>query len=212
MSFTIDMTMMYAVHDALRRELERIARVTARIDDDPRQVLGTAVGWEMFKRYLHAHHTAEDETVWPVMERLLATRPDDLALLAAMESEHAAIEVLLGAVDAAIADRDSGPQRLGDLVDALVSGLSGHLKHEESEALPLIDATLTQQQWQRLGQRQAELVGADAPRYLPWLLDEMDPAKIAAVLSRMPEPLRVAYRDEWRANYADLRLWARADA
>jgi hypothetical protein len=40
----------------------------------------------------------------------------------------------------------------------------------------------------------------------------MDPAKIAAVLSRMPEPLRVAYRDEWRANYADLRLWARADA
>jgi iron-sulfur cluster repair protein YtfE (RIC family) len=212
MSFTIDMTMMYAVHDALRRELERIARVTARIDDDPRQVLGTAVGWEMFKRYLHAHHTAEDETVWPVMERLLAIRPDDLALLAAMESEHAAIEVLLGAVDAAIADRDSGPQRLGDLVDALVSGLSGHLKHEESEALPLIDATLTQQQWQRLGQRQAELVGADAPRYLPWLLDEMDSAKIAAVLSRMPEPLRVAYRDEWRANYADLRLWARADA
>ena len=57
----------------------------------------------MFKRYLHAHHTAEDETVWPVMERLLAGPPDDLALLAAMESEHAAIDGLLGAVDAAIA-------------------------------------------------------------------------------------------------------------
>jgi iron-sulfur cluster repair protein YtfE (RIC family) len=212
MSFKIDMTMMYAVHDALRRELERIARVTARIDDDPRHLLGPAVGWEMFKRYLHAHHTAEDELVWPVMERLLAGPPDDLALLAAMESEHAAIDGLLGAVDAAIADRDSGPQRLGDLVDALVTGLSGHLRHEESEALPLIDATFTEQQWQRLGQRQAELIGADAPRYLPWLLDDMDPARIAAVLSRIPEPLRVAYRDEWRANYADLRLWPPARA
>lgn len=210
MSFTIDMTMMYAVHDALRRELERIARVTARIDDDPRRVLGTAVGWEMFKRYLHAHHTAEDETVWPVMERLLAGRPDDLALLAAMESEHAAIDPLLDAVDAAVADRDSGTQRLGDLVDALVTGLSGHLKHEETEALALIDATLTEQQWQRLGQRQAELIGADAPRYLPWLLDDADPARIAAVLSRIPEQLRDAYRDEWRANYADLRLWGPA--
>ncbi len=212
MSFTMDMTMMYAIHDALRRELERIARVTTRIDDDPRQVLRTAVGWEMFKRYLHAHHTAEDETVWPVMKRLLAGRPDDLALLAAMESEHAAIDPLLEAVDVAIADRDSGPQRLRDLVDALVTGLSGHLKHEENEALALIDATLNEQQFQRLGQRQAELIGADAPRYLPWLLDDMDPARIAAVLGRIPEPLRVAYRDEWQAQYADVRLWAPAGA
>ncbi len=212
MSFTMDMTMMYAIHDALRRELERIARVTTRIDDDPLQVLRTAVGWEMFKRYLHAHHTAEDETVWPVMKRLLAGRPDDLALLAAMESEHAAIDPLLEAVDVAIADRDSGPQRLRDLVDALVTGLSGHLKHEENEALALIDATLNEQQFQRLGQRQAELIGADAPRYLPWLLDDMDPARIAAVLGRIPEPLRVAYRDEWQAQYADVRLWAPAGA
>jgi hypothetical protein len=31
------MTMMFARHNALRRELERIARVTARTDDDPRE-------------------------------------------------------------------------------------------------------------------------------------------------------------------------------
>jgi iron-sulfur cluster repair protein YtfE (RIC family) len=212
MGSKIDMTMMYAMHDALRRELERIARVTARIDDDPRRLLGAAVGWAMFKSYLHAHHIAEDETVWAVMERLLADRPDDLALLAAMESEHASIDALLGAVDAAVADRDSGPQRLGDVVDALAAGLGGHLRHEETEALPLIDVTLTEQQWQRLGQRQAELIGADAPRYLPWLLDDMDPARVTAVLSRIPAPFRVAYRDEWQARYAGLRLWPAASA
>jgi hypothetical protein len=34
MAFKNDMTMMYAVHDALRRELDRIARVTARAERD----------------------------------------------------------------------------------------------------------------------------------------------------------------------------------
>jgi hypothetical protein len=204
MNFKMDMTMMYAVHDALRRELERIARITARVDDDPRRVLGTAIGWELFKRYLHAHHTAEDQTIWPDLLRLLADRPDDLALLAAMESEHAAIDPMLDAIDAAIADRDSS---LPDRVDALVVGLRWHLKHEENEALPLIDATLTDEQFRRLGQRQAELIGADAPRYLPWLLDDLNPATVAEVLTRIPEPLRAAYHDEWRAGYADLPLW-----
>jgi Hemerythrin HHE cation binding domain len=207
MSFRNDMTMMYAVHDALRRELERIARIAARPGDDPRPVLRAAAGWEMFKSYLHIHHTAEDETVWPVMEPLLAGRPDDLALLAAMESEHAAIDPLLSAIDAALADRDYGTQRLGGLVDALVTGLSAHLRHEEDEALALIDVTLTEQQVQRLGQRQAELIGADASRYLPWLLDGVPPNLAAAVLSRVPGPARAAYRDQWRAAYGDLRLW-----
>jgi hypothetical protein len=207
MSFTNDMTMMYAVHDALRRELGRIAAIAARPGDDPRPVLRAAAGWEMFKRYLHIHHTAEDETVWPVLAPLLAGRPDDLALVAAMESEHAAIDPLLGAVDAALADRDYGPQRLGALIDALVTGLSGHLRHEEDEALALIDATLTEEQVGRLGQRQAELIGADAARYLPWLLDGTSPEATAAVLARVPGPARTAYREQWRAAYGDLRLW-----
>jgi hemerythrin-like domain-containing protein len=207
MTFKNDMTMMYVVHAALRRELERIARITARMDDEPRQVLSAAAGWELFKNYLHIHHTAEDETVWPVLQQLLAGRPEDLALVAAMESEHAAIDPMLAAVDAALADRDYGAQRLGDLVDALVTGLSRHLRHEEDEALALIDATMTEQQFQRLGERQAELIGADAARYLPWLLDDTDPAMIAVVLSGMPEPVRIAYQSQWRAAYDDMRLW-----
>ena len=95
MSFRNDMTMMFTVHDALRRELGRIAAIAARPGDDPRRVLRAAAGWELFKGYLHIHHTAEDETVWPVMAPLLAGRPADLALVAAMEAEHAAIDPLL---------------------------------------------------------------------------------------------------------------------
>src|SRR5262252_9293921 len=120
-AFGFDMTMMYAMHDALRRELVRIARVTANRQQDPQQMLGTAVGWEMFKSYLRVHHTSEDDALWPVMSRELASRPDDLALVDAMETEHAAIDPLLNAIDAAIADHGSGPGRLGDLTDGLVT-------------------------------------------------------------------------------------------
>jgi hypothetical protein len=28
---------------------------------------------------------------------------------------------------------------------------------------------------------------------------------------RMPEPLRIAYQDEWRVAYAGLRPWGRGD-
>jgi hypothetical protein len=78
MSSKLDMTAMYAAHDALRREMELLARTAARVDDDPRRILGTAVGWELFKKSLHVHHTAEDDALWPAMHEAAADHPDDL--------------------------------------------------------------------------------------------------------------------------------------
>lgn len=89
-----DMTIMYAFHDALRRDLERLARVTARADDDPKHILRTAVGWEMFKSYLQLHHSAEEDLLWPPMRDALAVDSPGMALLDATEAEHAAIDPL----------------------------------------------------------------------------------------------------------------------
>ncbi|GGM26517.1 hemerythrin domain-containing protein [Dactylosporangium sucinum] len=210
----LDMTMMYLFHDALGRELQRITKVTARTDDDPAHVLRTAVGWELFKRYLTVHHTAEDALVWPVATAVLTERADGdvadsdgLALLAAMEAEHAGIDPLLDAIDAALADRDTGPARLGELTDALYTGLSAHLRHEERETLALLDATLTQEQWGRFGAEHARRVGDDARRYLPWILDGLAPDRAARILAGMPEPIRAAYHDEWKVEFERLRLW-----
>jgi iron-sulfur cluster repair protein YtfE (RIC family) len=207
MTGKLDMTAMYVAHDALRRDLAHIARTTARIDDDPRRLLGTAVGWELFKKSLHLHHTTEDEALWPAMREAADERPDDLALLDAMESEHAAIDPLLEAIDAAIADRESGPQRLGDLTDALAASLNGHLSHEEVDALPLIQALVTEQQWLNFGQTNARLVGGDAPRIVPWMLDGASEQVTAKMLAPLPEPVRLAYQNEWLPAYAALDRW-----
>jgi hemerythrin-like domain-containing protein len=207
MTFKNDMTMMYVMHDALRRELERIARVTARPDDDPTHVLRTAAGWEMFKSYLHVHHTAEDDLLWPPMRTALADDSDGVAVLDAMEAEHSAIDPLLAAIDAALADRHAGPQRLGELTDALATALRTHLDHEEAEGLALIDATVTGERWEAFRAESGSRIAGDVHRYLPWMLDDMPPDVTAMVLGLLPPPLQQTYRDEWQPAYAKLPLW-----
>ncbi|MBW8806590.1 MAG: hemerythrin domain-containing protein, partial [Catenulisporales bacterium] len=65
--YKLDMTMMVTIHDAFRRELERLSTVAADVDDDPRKIMRTALGWKLFKTYLGIHHTTEDATVWGLM-------------------------------------------------------------------------------------------------------------------------------------------------
>jgi iron-sulfur cluster repair protein YtfE (RIC family) len=207
MAFTNDMTMMYVFHDALRRDLDRIARVTARVDDDPEHILRTAAGWEMFKTYLHVHHTTEDELLWPPLRKALPEDSHATALLDAMEAEHAAIDPLLAAIDVALADRDSGPGRLGQLTDALATALRGHLDHEENEGLPLIDATITAEQWQAFSAEGGKLISSDVSRFMPWMLEGAAPEVTASVFVRMPPPIQQAYRDQWQPGYANLNLW-----
>jgi hemerythrin-like domain-containing protein len=202
------MSMMYAVHDAMRRDLHRLARLAASTSgEDPHVVLRSAVGWEMFKSFLTVHHTSEDVTVWPVVRQAVGDRADDLAVVAAMEEEHASIDPLLAAVDAAIADTDDRT-RLADVIDALAVGLSDHLRHEEISALPLIDRTLTPAQWKVFSDDHRTRIGSNANRYLPWLLDEATPEAVASVLSKIPEPLLRAYETEWLAAYGQLRPWS----
>lgn len=207
-TYKLDMSMMLAVHGALRRELEQIARVAARPGDDPRRILSTALGWERFKTYLRVHHTAEDDTVWPVMEQALAGKPDDLALLEAMEAEHAAIDPLLLAVDAALVDRERGPGLLGGLVGSLITVLGSHLKHEEAEGLPLIDATMTPAQWSAFGVDHRTRIGKSAPEYLPWVLDGASDEIIASILGHIPPQFAAAYESEWKVAYRNTDLWA----
>jgi iron-sulfur cluster repair protein YtfE (RIC family) len=143
----LDMAAMYAVHGALRREVELVARVTVRVGSDPRRVLRTAAGWRQFKETLRAHLSAEDGLLWPALRQQLAGRPDELVLLEALEAEHAAIDQLVAMIDELLGDPETELLRLGDLTDSLVTGLGGHLAHEEAAAIPLIQRVLPAAHW-----------------------------------------------------------------
>jgi iron-sulfur cluster repair protein YtfE (RIC family) len=208
----LDLSVMEAFHDAFRRDLTYLARAASRHRaqlDEPARHTAVMAGWELFKTELHVHHTAEDDDLWPRMRAHMAGRPGELALLEAMQDEHARIDPLLASVDGAFADRDGGHHRLGDTVDALAGELHGHLTHEERDVLPLIDRSLSQAEWQAFGNDQRRRIGGirGAAQLFPWLMDEASPERIQAVLAGLPPPVRVVYRRIWQPRYARRDHW-----
>jgi hypothetical protein len=205
MEYKLDMSMMFAMHNALRRELVQVARIANQPDGSPATRLRTALGWELFKKFLTVHHQSEDDALWSPLRTRVIGHPDQLALADALEAEHAVIDPLLTAIDAAAAAPDA--QRLRATIDELVTMLHAHLVHEEADGLPLIDATLTPEEWRHFADVQANHLRSDAPRYMPWLLDGASLEIQNTITGNFPAPLLAAYHDKWKPQYAALDIW-----
>jgi len=200
-----DLTIMIAAHDAFRRDLTRLARAAAAADlSDPARHRSVAAGWELFKRELHIHHTAEDEIIWPVLRPRLEHSPAALSVLDAMEAEHELIDPLLAAVDAEFGQGD----RLADVIDALTSSLTGHLGHEERDGLPLIGVALTSSEWRGVGRKIATKNGLSAgSEMFAWMLDGADRDHGQAALAQLPPPVRLLYRAVWKPRFDKKHRW-----
>lgn len=202
MDYRLDMTMMFAMHDALRRDLGQVARIAAGGGDDPAKLLRAALGWELFKKFLVVHHQTEDDVLWPDLRTAVAGNADQLGLADALEEEHAVIEPLLAAVDAAGADPDHGHERFADIVDELAGQLGAHLSHEEADGLALIDSSLSPEQWQRFAAVHGQRLTPDAATYMPWLLSHHGPDELARALEKFPPPFANAFREQWAPAFA----------
>jgi iron-sulfur cluster repair protein YtfE (RIC family) len=192
----VDFTLMYAVHDAFHRDLRCLtAAVEAARTADP----AVRAGWATFKNQLHVHHTAEDTLLWPPL-RQKVTRPDETAVLDAMEAEHARIDPLLSQVDASLAA--SGP------VGALAQTLAAHMKHEEDQALPLVEAHLGPDGWAAFRKATGKIQGLrGGAEFFPWMLDGASADTSKKVLGMLPPPARLLYWAVWRPRYARTPRW-----
>jgi len=208
-----DLTIMLAAHAAFRRDLAQLAQAAAFADlPDPGRRASVQAGWELFKRQLHLHHTAEDAIVWPALRERLAGSEDAQSVLDAMESEHQAIDPLLAAVDDAFARAEAGhradARAIGDAADALAASLTHHLAHEESDGLPLIAMALSSAEWRRVGFRIVRQNGLSAGgEMFAWLADGADPDQAAAAIGTLPPPARLVYRAVWRPRYRRTSHW-----
>jgi Hemerythrin HHE cation binding domain len=202
-----DLTVMLAAHDAFRRDLVSLARAAAAADRaDPARREQVGRGWQVFKRQLHLHHTGEDRHIWPRLGERLAHSESATSTLQAMEEEHARVDPLLDAVDAAFADPPG--DRLAGTVDELVTALHGHLAHEERDALPLIGTALTAAEWRAVGLRLGRENGlSGSSEFFAWMLDGAPADEVTAVLAGLPAPLRLVYRAAWRPRYARVSRW-----
>jgi hemerythrin-like domain-containing protein len=212
-SAPIDFTVLYAAHDAFRRDLDRLANIVAAGRSGSPRV---RAGWANFKHQLRNHHTVEDSVLWPRVERAVQGRPRELALLGEMKEEHARLDPLLAAVDAALAPlarTGAAPVEpaldLADRVKALRTALEEHLDHEEHSALPLIQSVLTRADWEAFtGElRRREGIKGTAV-FVPWVVDGIAPTDRSRFLAALPAPVRGLNRMTWEPSYRKLRLWA----
>jgi iron-sulfur cluster repair protein YtfE (RIC family) len=193
----VDFTMMYVAHDAFNRDMARL--VTAAREG---LALSSAAvtTWQRFARQLHVHHTAEDKALWPRLEAAVSD-PAERRILEEMESEHASLDPRIEQIDAAIADKN--PVALAGELRTLADGLSAHMIHEETEALPLLERRLGQSGWgaftEEIRHQQGGVRGA--AEYLPWVLDGAGDPLQSKVLRMLPAPARLLYRARWEPKY-----------
>jgi hypothetical protein len=190
-SVPADTRMMAIVHGALRRDLLRgreVASAPRYPEGRQRRALGEHVAWLM--DFLHAHHTAEDEGLWPAVR---AKHPAAGPLLDSLEADHQRIE------PAAVALRSAGERYAAstaddartDLVgalDDLAALLFPHLDREVAEGMPVVAATLTDQEWRTIEQKYNIKTKSFAQLGFEghWLLDDIDPVGYDVVVHTVP--------------------------
>lgn len=142
---------MIVAHDAFRREFGSLPALIAGVptgDTDGTAVIAGHV--LMMVDFLHAHHTGEDDNVWP---RLRERCPGEVRpLIETMDRQHAFIDSELEALAAGgrrwrasadATDRDA----VAAVGERLLPALHEHLALEEERILPLIDRYLTEREW-----------------------------------------------------------------
>jgi hypothetical protein len=183
--------MMAIVHGALRRDLLRAREVASSApypSGRQRRALGEHVGWLM--DFLHAHHTSEDDGLWPAVR---AKNPAAGPLLDSLEADHQRIEPAAKALRAAGAGYatstgDAARVELVAAIDELGTVLFPHLDREVEEAMPVVSQTITNDEWRAIEQehnikpKRLSQLGFEGN----WLLDGIDPEGYDVVTHVVP--------------------------
>lgn len=199
-------SMLMAIHGAVRRDLDRLMSAVASLGDAAITVPDRRVGatglsayWSCFAQQLHHHHTIEDTEVFPYLRRSLSGR--GAAVLDAMATEHDAIdhaqEAVQSALDAVLAEPTSELARqLRDRLAVFREVVTSHLAHEEETAVPLILEGFDDEYWMAFTSRRQMDPGNDA--FLPWVLDGAPEPAVAEVTGALPPPVRTLLTQQWK--------------
>ena len=187
---------MVMIHTFVRREFRLAAGVVRRVTaGDTARAHVVADHLEFIGRFLHHHHTLEDELLWP---KLLERVPEELApIVHLMESQHEGVDGLLGRINGILPQwrESASPElrdELSDCYDELYVGLVEHLDAEEQRLLPLAERCITVEEWRELGDegrrrgRRTEMA-----LVLGMFAYEGDPEVVDGMLAKAPLPVRV---------------------
>ncbi|MBH5334922.1 hemerythrin domain-containing protein [Streptomyces pactum] len=205
------LTMMYAIHDAFRRDAALLMYAAQELTEPgpgatgengtPGDLSAIKDHWVRFSGYLAAHQMTEDIVLWPAVRAHCRANAWHMRLLDAMEDDHSRLLPLTEQVDDALAGDDRPAVRRS--TEDFCLFLLAHLDREEMEALPLVLATVTAEAWAVFEREQRRQLGAAwAADFYPWLLDGAPEDTRREALRRLPVARRLAFHALWRPRYA----------
>jgi hemerythrin-like domain-containing protein len=145
---------------------------------------------------LHHHHESEDELLYPL---LIKRAPERAGTTEEVAHEHQLVQAALDTASSACAAWRRQPsaetgKALADSLDELNVVLQPHLDDEEQKVVPLAAVTLTQAEWDAMGDRARAGIPKDKmPVAFGMLLEPLNEADRAYMKGQLPAPVRILY-------------------
>jgi hemerythrin-like domain-containing protein len=153
---------------------------------------------------LHAHHSTEDELIWPALHERASL---SAALIDRMEAQHEGVADAMDATRRLLATWRESPggettQALAALLATISERLTEHLTEEERDVLPLIAEHISQAEWEHLGRTS---FGKFTPKQRFVATGEMlataTPAEADRMMGGLPAPIRLVWWLVGRRSY-----------
>lgn len=189
MSDTLSMNQI--IHAAVRRDVTRTEQALRALDEgDSARAREIQVAWRNLVRELTHHHEAEDANIWPFLEE----RGFDPALLAEMESEHAAMKQALGSASTAIDEVVKAPtpaqaRSAADVVADCARVVNAHLEHEERDLEPIAAGLENDAEWKAMTKKLRPGRIVDAANALAWMQDGAGERERSSLRQTIPGPV-----------------------
>jgi len=145
---------------------------------------------------LHTHHESEDMLLYPM---LIERAPEQAAMTQEVENQHKLVTEAIDAASSACTNWRQQPsiesaEALAALLENLNVVLQPHLDDEEQKVVPLAAVSLTQEEWDSVGEHsRAQIPGNMMPIAFGMILEPLNDVDAAYMKSQLPGPVRLMF-------------------
>ena len=205
---------MVVIHRVFRREFGLLpALIRGVAADDLERAKAVADHAAGLLRFVHIHHSGEDEFLWPVLLERVEVETD---LIRRMEDQHVHVAALIPRAQELLPSWAAQPstergEEVATTFEQIAAALDEHLGEEEKQILPLVEEHLTVEEWSRLGQHAtASLSPPDLMASLAAILEEADDDERAMFTAVLPPPVLTMFVEQAEPAYRNRMRQLRA--
>ncbi|HEY5049597.1 MAG TPA: hemerythrin domain-containing protein [Acidothermaceae bacterium] len=198
---------MVVIHRVFRREFGLLPALIRNVaPDDLERAKVVADHATGLLRFVHVHHSGEDEFLWPVLLERVEIETD---LIRRMEDQHLHVAALIPRAQEQLPGWAAQPSaergdELATTFEDIASVLDEHLGEEEKQILPLVETHLTVAEWAQLGQHAtASMAPPELMASLAAILEEADDDERAMFTVVLPPPALTIFVEQAEPAYRE---------